>query len=138
MGLYQSEWFRNKRQNDPAWYDAFKADKLRRAKERRADPKRYLSVAVPALKSRAKKLGVEFNLTADDILMPEVCPITSLPFVFGRGMHKQSPSFDRVDPKRGYVKGNVRVISRQANAMKQDCVDPVAFERLAAYIRGEI
>lgn len=28
---------------------------------------------------------------------------------------------DRIIPEKGYIRGNVRVISQKANAMKQDC-----------------
>lgn len=34
--------------------------------------------------------------------------------------HPHAPSLDRIDPKRGYVPGNVVVISRMANTIKQD------------------
>lgn len=32
-----------------------------------------------------------------------------------------SPSIDRLVPHKGYVKGNVRVVSNRANRFKQDC-----------------
>src|SRR5208337_5299728 len=66
-------------------------------------------------KARAKKLGWEFNLEESDIIIPDVCPI--LKFSLGRrgGTKDFSPSLDRIDNTKGYIKGNVQVISWRAN-----------------------
>jgi hypothetical protein len=34
--------------------------------------------------------------------------------------HPHAPSLDRIDPKKGYIRGNVVVISRMANSIKAD------------------
>ena len=44
---------------------------------------------------------------------------------------------DRVNPLKGYVKGNTRMISQKANLMKQDNTIET-LERLIQYTRGEI
>lgn len=67
----------------------------------------------------AKKRFVPFDLTADDIVIPEKCP------VFGRKLDLTrkgpwSPSLDRIEPKKGYVRGNVIVVSWRANQLKGD------------------
>lgn len=72
-----------------------------------------------AAKSRAKTKGIAFNLELNDIIIPSVCPILGIPIV--RGNYKQmdtGPSLDRLFPEKGYVKGNVHVISRRANMIK--------------------
>lgn len=73
-------------------------------------------------KSRAKKLGLQFNLTLDDIVIPEKCPClgTTLNTKRGCGPGPDSQSLDRLDPKKGYVRGNVWVISQRANVIKND------------------
>lgn len=71
-------------------------------------------------KSRAKQKGRPFNLELDDIVIPETCPIFGKPFVRQGGVTDFSPSLDCIDPQRGYVKGNVRVISYRANRIKCD------------------
>jgi hypothetical protein len=40
--------------------------------------------------------------------------------VIGAKRSDASPSLDRVDPRKGYVPGNVRVISDRANRLKGD------------------
>lgn len=72
-------------------------------------------------KSRAKKKGLKFNLHIEDIRIPDVCPITLRPFYFRAcKAHPDSPSLDRINPKRGYVRGNVQVISWRANMLKSN------------------
>lgn len=103
-----------------------------RRKRTRATPEGWLKLALRAAKARSQVDGREFNISAVDILMPEVCPITKKPFAFGGGNYDRSaPSLDRIDPKGGYTKGNVRVISQYANTLRQDCVDPEVFQALA-------
>lgn len=72
-------------------------------------------------KQRCKKSGLEFSISVADIVIPNICPILGIPLVVnsGRpGAYKDSPSLDRKDNSKGYIKGNVWVISQLANAMK--------------------
>lgn len=75
-------------------------------------------------KRRAAKIGVPFELTSSDIEIPEICPILGIPIGVqqgsGRGPKDNSLSLDRIVPERGYVKGNVAVISQRANRIKND------------------
>lgn len=73
-------------------------------------------------RNRARKAGVPFNLTKDDIAIPSHCPILGIPLIrkIGRGGNDNSPSLDRIHPERGYVPGNVIVISNRANRIKTD------------------
>ena len=68
---------------------------------------------------RAKKFGYPFNITEEDIVIPDVCPILEVPFVFGsKGDYEYTPSLDRIVNSLGYVKGNIQVITKKANSMK--------------------
>jgi hypothetical protein len=53
-------------------------------------------------------------------IAPERCPIFDVPFETSTsgGFHPWSPSVDRIDNSRGYVRGNLQVISMKANTMK--------------------
>lgn len=83
-------------------------------------------------KKRAEENGVPFNLTLDDIVIPEVCPIFGLTLTFGGG--EARPTLDRVRPELGYVPGNVLVISGRANRIKSDAT-LTELEKLTEYMR---
>jgi hypothetical protein len=65
---------------------------------------------LPVLRRRAKQNGLDFNLTANDIVVPKLCPVLGIELEIG-GDRRNSPSVDRFDNNAGYVKGNIRVIS---------------------------
>lgn len=69
------------------------------------------------IKEKARQRGIEFNLTEEDIVIPDVCPVLGTPFKEGT---TYCLSTDRIDPFKGYVKGNVQMLSWKANAMKQN------------------
>ena len=77
--------------------------------------------AITQVRSRARKKGIPFDLIRGDIPLPEKCPIFGTPLVKGVGrLTNDSPSIDRIDPKRGYVRGNVVVVSMRANSIKRE------------------
>ena len=54
-------------------------------------------------------------------IAPEKCPVFKTKLKRGvKHMHDQSPSLDKIIPSKGYVKGNLEIISWKANAMKRD------------------
>lgn len=67
---------------------------------------------------RAQRQGVPFNLERDQIFIPERCPVLGIQLKIGGRRSDRSPSLDRIDPAKGYVPGNVRVISDKANRLK--------------------
>lgn len=72
-------------------------------------------------KARARQRGETFTIDIEDIVVPEVCPILGIPLKYNRGMKgDDSYSLDRIDSSRGYVKGNIWVISLRANRIKND------------------
>lgn len=89
-------------------------------------------------KCRAKKKGLDFDLTLSDIIVPEYCPILGIPLVTSKGQPtSNSPCLDRVDNSKGYTKDNVRVISHYANMRKAD-LTITQLENMIAYMKGEL
>jgi predicted nucleic acid-binding Zn-ribbon protein len=91
-------------------------------------------------KVRAKERGIEFNLDISDINIPDICPILGLDLNVNSGKsgaYPNSPSLDRIDNSKGYVKGNVRVISQQANAMKH-CASSSQLHLFANWIKQNV
>lgn len=73
-------------------------------------------------KHRALEKNLPFDLDAEDLTVPELCPILGTRIVVARGKGKRdnSPSIDRIKPSLGYIKGNVWIISDLANKMKNN------------------
>jgi hypothetical protein len=102
-----------------------------------ANPRKHLFDRV---KYRARDEEIEFTITLEDVVIPEFCPV--FPWIkllpAGEdGQHPAAPTLDRWDPTKGYVPGNVRVISRRANVLKRDMSGAEA-DALARYIRGPV
>ncbi len=73
---------------------------------------------------------MEFTITVEDILLPEVCPYMGVPF--SALDKKYGYSLDRVDSSKGYTKDNIQVISRIANIMKNNATE----QELISFAKG--
>lgn len=87
-------------------------------------------------KHRAKKRGLPFTITLEELDIPTHCPVFGIPLFFSEGRRTaNSYSIDRWDNTKGYVKGNVKIISWKANQYKGDMtVDEVS--SLLNYMKG--
>jgi len=89
-----------------------------------------------SLRFGAKKRNLEFTITIDDIVIPEFCPILGIKLQRNKGMPKDnSISVDRIDNSKGYIKGNVYVISYKANRMKGSMTLEI-LEKLLEYMKS--
>jgi len=81
-------------------------------------------------KQRAKKSSTPFDLSLEDIPDWGVCPVLGVKM---EPKTRYAPSLDKISPQKGYVKGNIQVISRLANTMKQDATQE-ELERFAKWV----
>lgn len=88
-------------------------------KQNRCDNR--VGILLEQARQRAKKRGLDFNITQEDIPIPLFCPLLGIPIIVSIANNRQfSPSVDRIDNSKGYVKGNVWVVSYKANSIKRD------------------
>lgn len=110
----------------------------RNTRWRRAKPENAVRYQIANARNRAKARGLEFDLQLEDLLpLPSHCP------VFGMALNYQSDdpndpagfSLDRIDNLKGYVRGNVVVVSLKANKLKRDASLDDLRQLLAFYER---
>lgn len=140
--LYMRAYLRRKSAEDPSFKERTRkrsyANELKRKaalsplekeeklKKRRVISRRknattsgWVACRIRAIKSRCK--GMAFNIGPEDLHVPALCPVLGIPLVLGAPPNADTcPSVDRIDPSRGYTKGNVRVISYRANLLKNN------------------
>ena len=129
-------WYQARRecylQQDKEWRDAHKAERKKHAAKTHRDrklnnPELYL---LKYARARARYDKMEFDLVLEDINIPDVCPYMKTSFIMG---DKQfAASLDRIDSCKGYVKGNIQVISYLANRMKSNAT----IEQLIQFAEG--
>ncbi len=87
-----------------------------------------------ASKNNAKARGLEHTITLDDIVIPTHCPYLGIELTTKpeKVNTHTTVSLDRIDPTKGYVSGNVQVISRLANLMKSNA----SLEQLLTFANG--
>jgi hypothetical protein len=102
-----------------------------RFKYRETHPERIIFLSA---KARAERDGFDFSIDYEDIKIPTVCPLMGIALtnIRGKGRVQTNPSLDRIDSSKGYIKGNIQVISELANRMKQDATS----EQLIAFAKG--
>lgn len=81
------------------------------------DPGKYI---LTRTRSNSKPRGIECTIQLEDIFIPEYCPILKVKLDKVRSGSLFAPSLDRKDNSKGYIPGNVAVISRRANSLKRE------------------
>ena len=86
------------------------------------EPKDTQSSIYERAKNNAKKNNHDFDLEIKDIDIPTNCPYLNIELVYNKKYSKYDNYFsiDRIDSSKGYVKGNIQVISKLANTMKNN------------------
>ena len=105
-------------------------EKKRRATKQIGDSQ-HIKDLLDGVRKGAKQRSIEFNLKAEDIrpLITERCPILNIKYELNKPNKKwgkksgqnnwtNSPSVDRIDNTKGYLKDNIIVVSMMANTIK--------------------
>jgi len=73
-------------------------------------------------RKRAREKGISFSIALNDIHIPKYCPVFKFELKrnTASGPSDTSPSLDRLNPKLGYTKRNIWVISVKANRAKNN------------------
>jgi predicted transcriptional regulator len=72
-------------------------------------------------KQNAKGGKYAFEVEYADLFWPTVCPVLDIPIDwFAPVRNDNSPSMDRIDPRKGYIPGNVAIVSWRANRIKNN------------------
>lgn len=112
--------FYNERRQERRQNPDYKQNEYNKGKQYRINYReKYL---FKSAKERCKKKNIPFNITIEDIIIPEYCPILKIKLTKGEMSKKDwnAPSIDKIVPELGYVKGNIMVISLKANVMKNN------------------
>jgi hypothetical protein len=80
-------------------------------------PAKYLLLQT---KHNAKDRSYEFNISEDDIKIPERCPVLKIPLTKLSNGGDYAPSVDRIDNSLGYTKDNIHVVSWRANHLRSN------------------
>lgn len=96
---------------------------------------------VAAARIRAKRRGLPFLLGAADVAALQfqintgVCTVSGIALGLDGGRKFNSPSLDRIDPKLGYVVGNVRIVCHLMNAAMGDWGEATLRSVVAAWLK---
>ena len=72
-------------------------------------------------KANAIRIGHEWTISFGELDWPTHCPILGIELdYFLEYRAENSPSFDQIIPGKGYVSGNVQILSWRANRIKND------------------
>jgi len=90
-----------------------------------------------SIKSKASFHGILFDLEESDLIVPTVCPVLGIPLRWDKRSKETTPSVDRLIPSKGYVKGNIHIISGRANRLKNDA-SLEELEKVVEYVRKSL
>ena len=121
----ESEFYTNRRRRDRlcVWCKVCTRAHVGRRAE---TPRIYVTWLIQRAKTRSRREGLPFDedLAADDVGVPQTCPLLGNPLDYSApvSLHRpyNLPTLDRVVPELGYVRGNVWIVSWRANKLKSN------------------
>jgi hypothetical protein len=97
----------------------YKKNKERILQKKKEDKFNYI---LNHSKKRAKEKGLEHTIDREylESIYTDTCPIFNVKFIYSNKLNDWSMTLDRIDPTKGYIKGNVQFLSSKANRMKSN------------------
>ena len=108
----------------------------RTEKARKIGSNEHIRVLLRDARHRAKKRNITFSLTIEDIkkIVIKKCPILGMKLKIGMDNWQNSPSLDRIDNDKGYIKENVIMVSHMANSIKNQAT-PDQIQKVATFYK---
>jgi hypothetical protein len=113
------EMVKSKQNKDGIGSYCLKCMKVKSLEQRKKNPLRTM---ISNTKSSAKKRNIYFNLTEEDLVIPEYCKYLEIKLTInaGEGLIDSAATIDRIDNNKGYTKDNIQIISHKANIIKNN------------------
>lgn len=113
-------------------------EKLRQARRAtyqniRKDFRRCMTKSLDVRRRQCAKKGIPFSIVADDVTnlfnaQNGLCALTNRPLSWGgEGWERDTLSIDRLKAEKGYVPGNLRLVTYQANRARGEHSDEELF-----------
>ena len=108
----------------------------RTERARKIGSNEHIRVLLRDARYRAKKRNIKFTLTKEELkkLVTDTCPILGMKLKIGIDNWQNSPSLDRIDNDKGYIKGNVIMVSHMANSIKNQAT-PDQIQKVATFYK---
>lgn len=123
----------------------------RKAADRKNPMARQMAQMIKNSRKRAKQKGIEHDIDVKYLrsIATTHCPYLGVQLRWevqsgtrtdGAGAFCDSPSLDRIDPSKGYVRGNVAIVSYRANAIKNNATEYELFRigRALSLLKAEL
>ena len=110
--------------NDFSYWDSIKrpTKNIQKTKNKFSPPPTKEEIIFYRAKMSARKRKLDFDLELSDIIVPQFCCYLGIELLYEPEQWREQHYFtvDRIDSTKGYVKGNIQVICRLANTMKNN------------------
>ena len=114
--------------------------KKTRRKFKTVGSSQHLADLLTGARKRARQFNLPYNLKVKDVreIITTHCPIFGFKFEINKqnikNNWKTSPSLDRVVPSKGYIKGNIIIVSMLANSIKS-CATPTQILKVGNFYK---
>ncbi|MGH7039895.1 MAG: hypothetical protein ACREE4_13740 [Stellaceae bacterium] len=114
--------------------DKRRAQSRKTYEAKRSNLRRSVASTLKTTRASCRRRGVVMEITTDDVValfeaQSGRCVLTGRTLLWGtKGVQRDTLSIDRIDQSRGYVLGNVRLVTYQANFARNRFSDEELFE----------